>query len=182
MDTVATYVLYRGPHTPTILHRDLGWMKIKHCAKRYTNSIGGIVLVVEMRSDVGEVYDFEALEDLSPAFAPAAAIEISESVMIHRRDESSEEMRGGLGSQITAFFIKAPQRLSSPQSRVEVFGPDITPSVQEAILNSMAANIGAITESAPFVSTRMTPSTSLITTDILFLLEVKPRISNTSTS
>jgi hypothetical protein len=40
------------------------------------------VLAVEMRSDAGEEFDYEAMEDLPP---PAAAIEISES------DEDSDD-------------------------------------------------------------------------------------------
>jgi hypothetical protein len=39
--------------------------------------------------------------------------------MIHRRDESFVEMRGGVEPHINL------QKLSSPQSRVEVLGPDI---------------------------------------------------------
>jgi hypothetical protein len=37
--------------------------------ERDTNSIGGIVLADQRRSDAGEEYDFEALEDLSPTLA-----------------------------------------------------------------------------------------------------------------
>jgi hypothetical protein len=71
-DTVPTYA--------TILQKRLGLDADQAlCEERDTNSIGGIVLAVEMRSDAGEEYDYEAIKDLPPALAPAAAIEISES-------------------------------------------------------------------------------------------------------
>jgi hypothetical protein len=53
--------------TPTILRRDLGYVRRER--ERDTNSIGGIVLADQRRSDAGEEYDFEALEDLSPTLA-----------------------------------------------------------------------------------------------------------------
>jgi hypothetical protein len=85
-DTIPTYALYRGLHTPAILQKRLGLDADQAlCQERDTNSIGGIVLAVEMRSDAGEEYDYEAIKDLPPALAPAAAIEISES------DEDSDD-------------------------------------------------------------------------------------------
>jgi hypothetical protein len=79
-DTIPTYALYRGPQTPAILQKRLGLDADQAlCEGRDTNSIGGIVLAVEMRSDAGEEYDSEAIKDLPPSLAPAAAFEISES-------------------------------------------------------------------------------------------------------
>jgi hypothetical protein len=49
-------------------------MKIKHCGKREIQ----IRLVVEMRSDAGEEYDYEAIEVLPPALAQRVAFEMSE--------------------------------------------------------------------------------------------------------
>ena len=87
-DPVGTYALYRGPHTPSKLQKRFGLQEDEALwEERDKNSIGGIVLGVEMRGDAGEEYDYEAMVDPPPAL-PHAAIEILDS-----DDESEDDER-----------------------------------------------------------------------------------------
>jgi hypothetical protein len=63
-----------GPAPQLSFKRDLGWMQIKHCAKRERYQFDWWDHV----GDAGEENDYEAIKDLPPALSPAAAIEISE--------------------------------------------------------------------------------------------------------
>jgi hypothetical protein len=88
-----TYALYR-PQTPAILQKRLGLDADEAlCEERDTNSIGGIVLAVEMRSDAGEEYDSEVSLYLprSPQLPRLKFQRVTMTVMtvmIHRREEA----------------------------------------------------------------------------------------------
>ena len=87
-DPVGTYALYRGPHTPSSLQKRFGLKEDEALwEERDPNSIGGIMLGVDLRSEAGEEYDFEAIQDPPPALATAAAIEILDS------DDGSDDER-----------------------------------------------------------------------------------------
>ena len=82
-DPVGTYALYRGPHTPSKLQKRFGLQEDEALwEERDKNSIGGIVLGVEMRSDAGEEYDYEAMVD------PPTALPIE---ILDSDDESEDE-------------------------------------------------------------------------------------------
>ena len=63
-DPVGTYALYLGPHTPSKLQKRFGLQEDEALwEERNKNSIGGIVLGVEMRSDAGEEYEQEEIDE-----------------------------------------------------------------------------------------------------------------------